>query len=578
MMILRNCALLLAIAALVYSFPKPVQNVDLAAVNTFLTNLASSDSRTDSLVTLNYQNMASKKNPDHDNAKDPLFTTVDKSILENVPYLCIANLQPFFQFDCDQPISTDASYTTAVDNFLTNYITTDAVKQAWTFLQSQGVSTADATAFRQQLYNLWFAPYARNAVAGTNGFKVVFNGEAAGTSFNRFASWYGFYLQEAAKIFDYHGWFTKINGVAIDLQFTAGPGGVDEDLETAFLLNSSPVFEFAAFTVAALTNTQPTVVIQGEDIDIQASTLTVNGVTVLDKVVISFGASNKATTKHSGSATTRHNGATDAALQTLVDKMWAEDQDRPTAAQVTMNWGAKISGKTGTKQANLFSTVDETIFNKKQYADLITTYNQNLLTADVCKAEPAMSGFRKQYFQQVFDTFTATPMFASAFAYLQSVNYKETSSLANFKTKVLWPLWFGTYSRCKGPLGSSGWEHVFSGEIKGSEVDGQHDWTRYYLEQKGDKMVYEGYYSHDDNLIGTFQYKWNGATKPTGGFFTGTSPAFDFSILTVCTLVHGNGGNCHFKITNFPITVVSYTQACGDGSGTCLATAYPENQ
>ncbi|EGT32179.1 hypothetical protein CAEBREN_21914 [Caenorhabditis brenneri] len=570
-MILRNCALFLAIAALAYT--KPVQNVDLAAVNTFLTNLAASDSRTDSLVTLNYQNMASKKNPDHDNAKDPLFTSVDKSIDETATYIVIANLQPYFQLDSESPISTDPDYTNAVNSFLTNYLATDAVKQAWTFLQAQGVSTADPAAFRQQLYNLWFAPYARNQVLGSNGFKSVFIGEATGTTITRFSNWFAFYLQEVSQTFNYHGWFNKLNGIAIDLQFT---GGADEDLETSFLLNTSPSFEFAAYTVAALTNTQPTVVIQGESIDIQAATLAFNGVTVLDKVVIGFGASSKATTKHSGSATTKKNGgASDPALQTLVDKMWSVDQDRPTAAQVKMNWGEHMNGKTGTKQADLFTSVDESLFTKKQYADLITTYDQQLFTADVCKAEPAMSGFRKSYIQAVFDTFTATPMFAAAFEYLKSVNYKETSTLANFKTKVLWPLWFGTYSRCKGPLGSSGWEHVFSGEIKSNEVDGQHDWVRYYKEQKADHMVYDGYYTHDDNLIGTFQYKWNGALKPTGGFFTGTSPAFDFSILTVCALAHGNGGNCHFKITNFPITVTSYLQACGDGSGTCLATAYP---
>lgn len=43
-----------------------------------------------------------------------------------------------------------------------------------------------------------------------------------------------------------------------------------------------------------------------------------------------------------------------------------------------------------------------------------------------------------------------------------------------------------------------GWEHVFSGEIKSNEVDGQHDWVRYYTEQKADKMVYDGYYTHDE--------------------------------------------------------------------------------
>ncbi|KAF1748885.1 hypothetical protein GCK72_025352 [Caenorhabditis remanei] len=214
MMILRNCALILAAVALVYT--KPVQNVDLAAVNTFLTNLAATDVRTDSMVTLSYQNMASKKNPDHDNAKDPLFTSVDASVYGSATYIVIADLLPFFQFDCDQPIPTSNSgYLDAVDSFLTNYINSDAVKAAWTFLQAQGVSTNDATAFRTQLKNLWFTPYARNSVLGSNGFKSVFVGEASGTVMNRFANWFGFYIQENSKTFDYHGWFTKLNVSAL---------------------------------------------------------------------------------------------------------------------------------------------------------------------------------------------------------------------------------------------------------------------------------------------------------------------------------------------------------------------------
>lgn len=75
-----------------------------------------------------------------------------------------------------------------------------------------------------------------------------------------------------------HNWFKLLKGIAIELQFVAGS---DEDLDTAFLLNSSPAFEFAAYTVAALTNTKPTVTIQGEDIDITASTLNSLGNTVV---------------------------------------------------------------------------------------------------------------------------------------------------------------------------------------------------------------------------------------------------------------------------------------------------------
>ncbi|CAB3399585.1 unnamed protein product [Caenorhabditis bovis] len=35
--------------------------------------------------------------------------------------------------------------------------------------------------------------------------------------------------------------------------------------------------------------------------------------------------------------------------QKLVDTMWNEDKDKPTAAEVQMDWGTHISGKTGTK-------------------------------------------------------------------------------------------------------------------------------------------------------------------------------------------------------------------------------------
>lgn len=106
---------------------------------------------------------------------------------------------------------TSADYASAVKDFLDNFIASDAVKQAWTFLQAQGVSTSDPIDFRQQLYNLWFLPYARNQALGSCGFKSVFVGEATGTVVNRFANWVGFYIQENAGKFNYHGWFTKLN-------------------------------------------------------------------------------------------------------------------------------------------------------------------------------------------------------------------------------------------------------------------------------------------------------------------------------------------------------------------------------
>ena len=66
-----------------------------------------------------------------------------------------------------------------------------------------------------------------------------------------------------------------------------------------------------------------------------------------------------------------------------------------------------------------------------------------------------------------------------------------TGSKANFKNLVK-QLWFGMYPRVSGKLGSSGFEHVFLGELKNG-ITGLHSWLRYYIEEKNGLMNYLGY-------------------------------------------------------------------------------------
>ncbi|CAB3399587.1 unnamed protein product [Caenorhabditis bovis] len=199
---------LLAAILFHYTYSVPI-NRDAAAVTNFLTTIASQDTRTDSLVTLNYQNMASKKSPDHDNAKDPLFTQVDGSVNAGPIYTQIATLSKFYQHDSEIPIDSD--FSTAIANFIDTIVETTPMTAAWTFLQSLGLATNDKASFKTQLYNLWFLPYARKSVTGSCGFKSVFVGEITEKTVTSFSNWYGFYLQEASGDINYHGWFTKIN-------------------------------------------------------------------------------------------------------------------------------------------------------------------------------------------------------------------------------------------------------------------------------------------------------------------------------------------------------------------------------
>lgn len=106
----------------------------------------------------------------------------------------------------------------------------------------------------------------------------------------------------------------------------------------------------------------------------------------------------------------------------------------------------------------------------------------------------------------------------------------------------------------------AGWEHVFLGEWKSGTVDGQHDWARYYLLQKADKIDYHGYYSTVDvgllinihpcvsstcvdpfksdalcfqSLTGTWQYTWENELKQKGGFLIGTSPGLSNLVVSI---------------------------------------------
>lgn len=60
--------------------------------------------------------------------------------------------------------------------------------------------------------------------------------------------------------------------------------------------------------------------------------------------------------------------------------------------------------------------------------------------------------------------------------------------------KHLKQLWFAHYSRARGLSDTSGFEHIFIGELKNGEVSGLHNWLRFYrLEQNQRDFDYRGF-------------------------------------------------------------------------------------
>lgn len=125
---------------------------------------------------------------------------------------------------------------------------------------------------------------------------------------------------------------------------------------------------------------------------------------------------------------------------------------------------------------------------------------------------------------------------------------KANSNMHEFK-KQLYQIWFTLYRR-EGVLDSSGFEHVFVGEVKDNKIIGFHNWIQFFLEEKKRQVDYKGFIlpkttgshkrvSEDEQLI-SIQFSWHSDTKEVSSIFIGTSPEFELALYTLCFLAGGD--------------------------------------
>ncbi|XP_020611258.1 poly(U)-specific endoribonuclease-like [Orbicella faveolata] len=117
-----------------------------------------------------------------------------------------------------------------------------------------------------------------------------------------------------------------------------------------------------------------------------------------------------------------------------------------------------------------------------------------------------------------------------------------------------------------------GFQHVFIGEKlkKKKAYSGFHNWYQFYLEQGQNKIkdvtvkpnsyTYNTEVSINPSFI-SLNFKWDGYTKKfDSSMFVGTSPAFDFAIFSLCSIVlFKTGGvgltDCSCKIHKSTVTI-----------------------
>jgi len=248
---------------------------------------------------------------------------------------------------------------------------------------------------------------------------------------------------------------------------------------------------------------------------------------------------------------------TNAEIQEISDRIWQSDINRIDGTDIQYN----INGP------RFFTYVNEARFTGTYslLINLFPHYNPDLGVPENCGT--ACQNAQNAFLDGIINT---PPMFLLH-------NWLVGKGLASQSTEAfkeeLRQYFFMIYARTTGsPLESSGFEHVFLGEIRnGRDVIGFHNWVKMYFAEKEGDFVYGPYLRTCPNEVYAFSFRYLNSDKPITSAFIRTSPEVEIALYTLCLLTR-IGTNCPVRRdgVNLPMTVWDMT-----GRPKTIGSAYP---
>ncbi|XP_019603902.2 uridylate-specific endoribonuclease isoform X2 [Rhinolophus sinicus] len=265
-------------------------------------------------------------------------------------------------------------------------------------------------------------------------------------------------------------------------------------------------------------------------------------------------------------------------LQGISEKIYMVDANKAQKEDIILNSQNHISpSETGDQVDHcpepLFTYVNEKLFSKPTYAAFINLLNNyQRATGRGENFSPQELAEQDTFLREVMKTAVMKELYG--FLRHQNRYSSEQEFLNDLKN-----MWFGLYSRGNEERDSSGFEHVFSGEVKKGKVTGFHNWIRFYMQEKEGLVDYYSYIydgpweSYPDVLA--MQFNWDGYYKEVGSAFIGSSPEFEFALYSLCYIARP-GKKCQLSLGGHPLAIQTYTwdkSTYGNGKK-YIATAY----
>ncbi|XP_047439186.1 uridylate-specific endoribonuclease A [Mugil cephalus] len=274
-------------------------------------------------------------------------------------------------------------------------------------------------------------------------------------------------------------------------------------------------------------------------------------------------------------------GVSDSEIKALSETLYALDSNKASSSQLIIDsqslvTSSQTSSQTDLSSKPLFRYLDEeTLFTKPTYAALLAVLDNYQRMTGQTESFTSQQLAEQDTFLK--ETMSNTELGRELYAFLNNKGYyaSEAEFIQDLKM-----MWFGLYSRYNGKMDSSGFEHIFAGEIKGGKVSGFHNWIQFYLLEKSGQL---NYYSHSFNgpwtsypdVLG-MQFMWEGYFKQVGSAVIGSSPEFDLAIYSLCYITRP-GKRCYLSLGGKELSIQTYTweNSFYDGGKKFIASAYP---
>lgn len=177
-------------------------------------------------------------------------------------------------------------------------------------------------------------------------------------------------------------------------------------------------------------------------------------------------------------------------LSSACGKLWELDTNRLCPEidyAINLQCGKRAYDQGDFASEPLFSYVHDNALDQptyKLFMKLLNNYEAQLGKSEVVTPEELKE--QDDFMNAVVDT----NVMKYVHQYLLQRNKTRNSERKQFVDELK-DLWFSLYSR-KAKNDSSGFEHVFLGEIKDGEVTGMHNWCHIYMEEKRGHFNYKG--------------------------------------------------------------------------------------